>query len=321
MPGDGETISNDLVTPPRCSFCGYDRAGLESASPCPECGRITPENTLVPDRVRCVTCSYPLAGLPIVGLCPECGARIEASMRGMPLEQRDAAYLRRLHIGARRVCHAMLAWLVAVVGGFAVQVAGQAAGPGGGAGVLWWANRIWNVAGGWVLVGIALLFLRGWFLLTSPDAGMPRETAGERPRRLARFSAVAVGGLLLVFELLTTILHGAMPGPAWAAGTMRAGELAGLASLVFALMLYVAGLLYLRELALRIPSLRLRSMAGVWVWLCPLIAVLGACVFFAGPLLAAALYFVLMNRTAAELGAVRRAVDRAQRSEAGVASV
>lgn len=275
----------------------------------------------VPGGVCCVSCGYLLENLPLPGPCPECGAAIGRSLAGDLLQFADPRYVKRLRSGARMASNAMLAGLVVVIAQLVAFVLlplfALPGGGGAGRGVL----TIFTSIAGWLVLGAMLVFLSGWWQLASPTPGRPPED-GERTRIATRIAAATVGisGLLqTIIALAVTPLVSSMMSPAsWIVWTQI-----GLGLLTFASLmgLWIAGMLHLQRLALRIPSTRLWRMAGFRVWFCPVLVIGGvlsvvtfylACFGIFAPIVAVVLYFTLLSRAGDELGAVVRRMDRAQ---------
>lgn len=274
---------------------------------------------LVPGGVCCVSCGYLLENLPLAGSCPECGTAIGRSLAGDLLRFGDPRYVRQLRSGARMASNAMLGGLVIMIAqaiAFTMlPLSTMPTGGGIGGGVLMaFVNII-----GWLMLGAMFVFLWGWWKLASPTPGRNPED-GEQTRRATRIAAALTGiaGLLqTIIAFGVTPLASSMMNPApWIVWTQIGLILTTFASLMG---LWIAGMLHLQRLALRIPSTKLWRMAGFRVWFCPVLMIGGglsvltiylACFGVFAPIVAVVLYFTLLNRVGDELNAVVRWMDR-----------
>jgi hypothetical protein len=163
-------------------------------------------------------------------MCPECGVPIERSLRGDLLVYSEPEYIRKLLAGVRLVLWSTATLILLVV-----------------AAILIMFNDAWTLlqVAGLAMLGTLLAFVVGWWLITWPDVGQLSSNKGQRPRRIVRYSlvaVVAVVGAVAIMPYLPIHLHretrwliSLLMYPAMAVG-------------------FWAGMLYLRWLAPRIPD-------------------------------------------------------------------
>jgi hypothetical protein len=157
-----------------------------------------------------------------------------------------------------------------------------------------------------VLAGTAfeLLVLLGWWLFTEPDPALPASARGDGPRRVIRG--------VVILAAASAVLNMAISGNLTNAGFALAGGLTGGTLLMIGfsglaelakLARFFASMLYLQWLAPRLPDEVAQRRARLYMWLLPVIAVVGACVLV-GPLIASVLSWLLLFRVRRGIGAV-----------------
>lgn len=273
-----------------------------------------PPINLVGEEVPCSRCGYSLRGLAIVGRCPECGWPVEASLNGNLLRYADPAYLDTLQRGIVIIlwsvgAQVLLALLImcAVFGGlFAAAFAatggagGAAAGAPAGMGPL-------GAAMGWVvitatLIGslVAIASTVGYWLLTTPDAASAEREQPITARRLVRICAVVsivIGLGSGALQVLEPALATGTPGPTPVPMVLELLNAAlSLASTIVTAVHFFAMMRYVRWLAGRVPDPSLVEQTRLYIWLLPVLTVVGMFCFGLGPLVAMVLYVVMLWR-------------------------
>jgi hypothetical protein len=263
-----------------------------------------------PEAARCTRCGYALRGILVSGACPECGFLVQRSVEALArpdmLEHASPAYLRRLIAGAWLVALGVLADVAWFVGMLVIAV-------WTGHGLSEKGTLVFMVSTGFAS---AVITLAGWWLLTEPDPAHPRVASDDRLRRLIRglvvfiFAGAVVGlaGVLVeplskmgLFAVAGNIHIG--PGTTW--------TLVFTGAIALRLLLYVArisrffaGLMYVRQLAVRLSDDRLRGKAGRLLWLFPLLSTAGLLFVGLGPVVALGIYLGLFVILARRLRAV-----------------
>lgn len=140
----------------------------------------------------------------------------------------------------------------------------------------------------------ALASFYGWWLVTTPDPGLPVHDNGGVPRRLVRWSvgAVAVASLLdFAAADPNLVLRG---GGAGFGFIMITSIVLGVFSYAATVARVVASMLYLKWLAARFPDHGLVKTAGQYSIALPLIHVLGTCLCYLGPFVAGVMAWLLL---------------------------
>lgn len=255
----------------------------------------------------CLGCGYNLLGIARSGRCPECGSSVARSLRGNLLEYASVEYLRTLRAGG----------IVVIVGTFISFV---------GEGTLDATLKFLSTLTGSTSRGApetlesltnllaSVLWVIGWWMLTTPDPGLVGPDADMKPRRTLRWALIVSASLMLgkaVIEFLPsagrsfntantggilTISRWPSSGPDIAIAILFV--LIGGASLAFIIVCFFVSLKLVNTLASRASDKSLEKFAAKCVWLLPtLIATL-----FAAPI-AIILYLLLMFRLTFRIGA------------------
>ena len=241
----------------------------------------------------CRRCGYALAGLSVAGVCPECGLEVAASTGGSLLEHASPEYLRVVHRGLMVGEWATIGVVGAAVAPVAFRMLGMSDATAVALGDL-----------GSVLVAGAAL--AGWWMVAAPEPrrGMFGTGRGRGEARALRMLAAAGLGLAVAGFVGPFALRAA--GRVFEAEAIR-GPLNLLRLGAFAGM-FVASTRVIRGLARRVPNARVARWATTLLWLCPVLSVVCALAMFAGPLMAMALYVVLIDDAR---GMLRRVRERA----------
>lgn len=325
--------SNDPAPPPRraprrrlgvsvrCVHCGCDLIGRAFDDDCPDCHAPVADSARDPSAdpnasrpagpLHCIECGYDLEGLPADSRCPECATAIERSRSGALLANAGDAYLKTLRTGARLIVGALLASVIltlATLGaGIAFGLLGALTAPGpggpalGAAGALITINIVAAIGG----VAIAIASFAGWWLLTQPDPAFSGRDKGQTARRLVRI-AVGVRAVVTVAQLPVTLLSTGTIGAPTASPIFLLSILAGLAAAGAWILQFFASMRYIQWLARRIPDQRMHKTAGQYMWVLPLVYILGLACLGLGPLVAFILYLILLEQLRRRITAVIR---------------
>ncbi|MCC6322103.1 MAG: hypothetical protein IT438_11790 [Phycisphaerales bacterium] len=300
-------VSFDLL----CMNCRYNLRGCPTDAPCPECGASIADTlasvgqapslgpSVETDR-SCIRCSYNLRGLPTSGKCPECGLAVEQSLRGFLLQFAAPEYLEKVHSGLSLVLNGILVQIVIFAVGMFLGVTGTGAGRE--------VRLLLAIAG---LVPAAMILL-GYWRYTEPDPGFVGTEVPVSARKYIRVAVMlqVVGtGLEFLFQLAA--FSGAFAGVATAGGgalglvvAIIAGVIAVVAAIAW-LVQFFANMRYTRWVAARVPDQRIINRTRTYMWLLPLIAILGAVVLMLGPLVALVMYWNLLDRLRKHVRSIR----------------
>ncbi|MFO0829244.1 MAG: hypothetical protein U0572_13990 [Phycisphaerales bacterium] len=281
-----------------------------SSEPNPvERGDARPASVPTAEGLGCRVCGQALAGLPRDGACPECGTPIERSLRGNWLEYASPEYVASLRRGAWLVIvglAATLLWFVATP--LTLELAVRPGHLSMTAGML--LIQIMDVAA-------TTVSLVGWWLFTAPDPAMRDADADVRARVALRglLFFVAIATLLGLVVLLvpglgqtglrTIIGEISITPNTKFTPTLLGGLSIRLLLLAAKLVAFFLGLVYVRELAARMPDARLRRLAHRLLWLVPLLSTVGILACGLGPFIAFGLYVWMMVKALRGLHAVQ----------------
>ncbi len=231
---------------------------------------------------QCIHCGYRLDGLHAAGICPECGRLIEDSLQGLLLRFASPEYLREVLSGLSLYLNGILAMVAVMALGFA--------------GNMYSPNNA-TIGAAITALGLipSVMMILGFWKFTAPDPGYVGQETPDDARRIARISLVvnavmtAIGA---VFEFLgyagkpTNLLGGGMP--LW---VLLIGAILILVGLVTWVAQFFAGLKYTSWMMSRIPDEELVKRCKKYMWLLPLVFVLGLACAGLGPLIALVMYW------------------------------
>jgi hypothetical protein len=280
---------------------------------------------VVERELCCVRCGYSLRGLPVEGKCPECGGEVRRSLMGDLLIFADAAYVKRLRMGAILAEAGIVLVLCVIYGGLAAVVAFATAGSSPWRGIEAVIGMVVSAGA----LGFGFLSLGGWMLLSTPDPASLMDQ-GVTARRVVRWSVIATAGAWFVATAVGAVsLAGGGGGPAVApmvVSVMRWMGFLGLAGVVAQLLGASA---YMQHMARRVRcealgkaarSLRVLTIATAAVG-CVAWAMAAGSVFPAAavPLIAAyGCFAVMAGKYASVVDLARREIGLAARVAEGV---
>lgn len=286
-----------------------DSASQPPSSPSDPDSQSSPaSSTALPDStlstsVRCIGCSHDLIGLPKTGVCPGCGTPIENSIRATLLIYSRPEYIRKLYKGVFLIeasFVASFAWIIpyllsAMLVGTSVIAAG----------VLMILVRLVDLA-------ITIASIYGGWIFSSPDPDYSGRIAGENARRHFRIALVIIivpDFILILLPLLTSLNHN--QNASLSNSFERYVLIASYVILIGAsLYQFIAALLYIKWLGVRLLSRRVVSSAARLVWLGPLLSTVGILLLGLGPIIAIVLYLRLLDLVRKEFKRIE--VDQAR---------
>ncbi|USO00209.1 MAG: hypothetical protein H6810_05985 [Phycisphaeraceae bacterium] len=254
-------------------------------------------------NVQCVGCGYNLLGLSADGVCPECGTPLEESLRGYLLVHRSGGHVARLKRGVSFIVAGLLFWVAVQIIGIVVAlitVIVVVRSPNTQPPAL---LESLVTTGSVIDLAVSAVILFGWWLFTARDPADPVRDRDANVRRGVRSAVIAQIALQLISLVLVPITMSGgtipMPGSNPQASplfviTSTINFLAGLGVMAAVVVQFVAGMLYVRRLALRLPDARVHRLARNRMISCPIWMTIGSFIFI-GPVIALLLYWNLLN--------------------------
>lgn len=229
----------------------------------------------------CNQCGYDLHGLPLDGHCPECSRPVALSLQGDELRFASTPYLETISKGLKIYFVSSIGLLAAgairILVGFAMTL--QNASP-----------RLADPYFEFLDVGLAIIGLVGFYFFTWPDPGRLAVEAPRSARALAR-----VGLILSFIGSVGKILFEA--GSIQPNATLTAAGIASIlvnsCSFIGFIMFFFYGLRYTEWVFRRVPDVESVLTCRKYMWLLPLIAILGSCLVI-GPLVAMGMHLALL---------------------------
>lgn len=266
-------------------------------------GETIDRGSVLSDRA-CNRCSYNLRGLAVEGACPECGAPVIDSLRGLLIAYASPEYVRDVLLGLR-----LIIWAAIIQAG--VSVLGAAAGlvvalnvrtPS--------AIVLSSFIRQLVALAAALLWVWAYWLYTRLDPGYVGQESAVGARRLIRV-AVVVSACSAVAQPIITLTGGpglvTMPANAKPISVVVISVAVAVLSTAATVTHFFAAMLYTRWIASRVPADDLRNRAGTYMWVLPLVYVVGTACVGLGPIVATVMYLVLLHQLRQRIVAARGA--------------
>jgi len=214
-------------------------------------------------------------------------------MHGNRLIYSDPQYVATLHTGVLCI---LLGVFLLIAGGAGLLIAQMVVEEYWGAGH--WTAALIESTMAVGNVGLSFLSVAGWWLFSTPDQAIIGHDTGDRPRRVLRV-AVVISALVLILDAV---------GEFWLyqfAGSDLIAALGSMAGTIAWLVSFFASLLYVRWLARRLPNHAIQERATQYLWLLPIVFIVGMCILI-GPLVATVMYLVLLYDVAVNLRIIMR---------------
>ncbi|MCA9310439.1 MAG: hypothetical protein KDA21_04485 [Phycisphaerales bacterium] len=284
---------NGEDTPPTPPQTGSESAGTEKIN----------------RELYCVQCGYDVRGLQVTGVCPECGADVRLPLLGNRLIDARPTYLTSLSRGLLIVLCSVFAQIaISILMVASAVITTLQGGPG--------RVQIVQVIGtvtGVVAACIGIVNAFGWWMFSQPDPGYKGTDDGYRARRALRITIVVRAIVLLIAGanslFLPSYRQGLIQGVSPQAIAMLISLTVGLASMVVWVAQFLSTMLYVRWLAERDEHMVIVDRCRLYIWLLPLIFIVGYACLGLGPLVVLFIYVAFLFQ-------VKRMIDEARRDQA-----
>ncbi len=241
--------------------------------------------------------------------------QVSRSLAGDLLRDASSEYVSRLQRGASLIYWSIITTVILFIVGFlGVVVVGASGGSLGG--ISGPGLQILLSGIGFI---VGLIGFYGWWLLSSPD---PRHGPTQQgTARIIVRVAVAFRAAVSLFSLVVNITTPGLGGsaPAMSSAVFIVSAVASLLAFVAWIAGFIAAMVYLQGLALRIPDGIVYDRARRYIWLLPLIYVLLFLCFGLGVLVALVMYVNLIDRVRKDLKKVLVEQDLQYRNPIGPA--
>jgi hypothetical protein len=141
--------------------------------------------------------------------------------------------------------------------------------------------------GSLAVIGLSILSVVGWWLFSTPDEAIMGHDTGDKPRKILRICVIIAAIMIVVDAVAQRLLYQYV-------GFYALVELGSLLGWLAWIVQFFVSLLYIQWLATRIPDAGIVRTATLYLWLLPLIYIVGFCVFLIGPLVATIMYLLLL---------------------------
>jgi hypothetical protein len=214
---------------------------------------------------------------------------VAQSLRGILLRFASAEYLTTINLGVRLVLFCIVAQVATTVIVILVSIEVAVTPQRGG------TPHAFHLSAAGFSMAISLVHSLGYWKFTKPDPGYVGTETPASARKFVRVAVAVLAFLNLAFFGIQIIEPFAGSGTGWlilndVATVVSLGALGVWGVQFFAVMRYV------HWLAGRVPDNQMRARTSTYMWLLPVLAIVGIVLVGLGPLIALVLYWNMLDK-------------------------
>ena len=161
-----------------------------------------------------------------------------------------------------------------------------------------------QLVGASIGIVLSLATVYGWWLLTTLEASGVATTRTEKWGDIVRV-LVTISVVFAVIALVSAIIEHTSTTQSMGAILSYLDIANTVGSLVFAIVVWIAQMLFIRDVALRLPNEQVVRRAKLLAWLGPVLNTFGLLLLGLGPLIALVMYWNMLDKVRKDLKAIR----------------